>query len=176
MRCGGRGRSAVSHQGLQNYLTYLDFNERLPLGLFWDIKGITEPIRTGASVGLPGIVILVDIADSSERRSFRCGSLRCFYEGLPVAGHIGVILSSGTVIYLVQRHIVHQLTSLLLYFFKIGPIAQWELGYRESFGKQMWRRMGLRSPDKSTADAEDRFSNCLFSRWAGASTHYVAYG
>ena len=113
------------------------------------------------------IVILVDIADRSERRSLRGDSPRCFYEGLPVAGHIGVTLSSGTVIYLVQRHIVYKLTSLLLYFFKIGPIAQWELGYRESFGKQMWRRMGLRSPDNSTADAEDRFSNYLFSRWAG---------
>ena len=86
-------------------------------------------------MGLPGIVTLVDSADRSERRSLRGDSLRCFYEGLPVAGHIGVTLGSGTVIYLVQRHIVHKLTSLLLYFFKIGPIAQWELGHRESFGK-----------------------------------------
>jgi len=117
--------------------------------------------------GYPGLLFWLTLPIAASDGPFDVGHYADFYNGLPIVGHVAVIVAAGVVIYSFQRYIIHQITSLILYCCKVGPAANYPPPYSKASGRHAWRRFGLRPSEKTEADAEDRFSEYLISRWAG---------
>ncbi|GEM_PF-6779921 len=97
-----------------------------------------------------------------------------FYSGVTDLGHIGIVVASGFLIYLVERYIVHEaILWVLFHFFDMGtasnnrnPDGNGPRSYLGATGATLWRRFGLRPFDGNEAGdkVEDRFDRYLVSR------------
>ena len=88
------------------------------------------------------------------------------YGGMPVVGHLGLVVASGFLTYLLVRYFLHEMFLFLLFFCRIGlarnfrRCTRW---YPWATGGAMWERFGQR---QTTGEAELKFDRYLVSRWA----------
>lgn len=123
----------------------------------------------------PGLLFwaALPFAIVSAEGAFEVSHYAGFYNGLNTFGHIGIVLGSGFLIYLVERYLIYEpLLSGGFYLWRIGPAVGFRAVGRRWYPRAnatfMWTRFGMRLQDSTELGerAENRFNSYMASRMA----------